>query len=150
MIRGFRVRRSSPLVLFIGCCALTACQPQGTAASGADATVSTAVPPLPQAAPINLATACAEPWGSGPFTEAGPPLSAPPVIKPARAAREHVSGCAGLRFRIAADGTPTDVEVLVEAPAGYGFGEAAAQALGASRFAPGVDGAFHYQQETMK
>ncbi len=144
------MRRSSPLVLFIGCCALTACQPQGTAASGADATVSTTVPPLPQGAPINLATACAEPWGSGPFTEVGPPVTAPPVIKPARAAREHVSGCAGLRFRIAADGTPTDVEVLVEAPAGFGFGEAAARRVEASRWGAGADGAFHYDKEVMK
>jgi hypothetical protein len=108
------------------------------------------VEPHVQTAPIDLATACAEPWGSGPFTEVGPPVSAPPVIKPARAAREHVSGCAGLRFRIAADGTPTDVEVLVEAPAGYGFGEAATRRVEASRWGARADGAFHYDKEIMK
>ncbi len=140
------MRRPCSLALLLGVCALTACQPRGTA----DATVSPAAPPRPEGAPINLATACAEPWGSGPFTQAGPPLSAPPVVPPARAAREHVSGCAGLRFRIGADGTPGDVEVLVEAPNGYGFGEAAAQALAASRWAPGTDESFHYRQEVIR
>jgi hypothetical protein len=140
------VRRVHLPVLLASLCVLSACQPRGTVVPPA----VTPVGPRAQAAPIDLATACADPWGSGPFTEVGPPVTAPPVIKPARAAREHVSGCAGLRFRIAADGTPTDVEVLVEAPAGFGFGEAAARRVEASRWGAGADGAFHYDKEVMK
>jgi hypothetical protein len=147
VIRGFRVRRPGSLFLLVSLCILTGCQPRGT---GPDETVSPAAPSRLRGAPINLATACAEPWGSGPFTEAGPPLSAPPVTVPARAATEHVSGCSGLRFRIGADGIPTDVDVLVEAPTGYGFGEAAAQALRASRWSPRADASFHYRIEIIE
>jgi len=140
MIRRHRLRRPSSLFLLASAWALTACQPQDQGPSAAEPTV----PHQPQAAPPNLATACAEPWGSGPFTEAGPMHSAAPITPPPRAAREHVRGCAGLRFRIGGDGLPTDIEVLVEAPDGYGFGEVAAQALGASRWAARRDESFHY------
>jgi hypothetical protein len=136
MIRGTRL-------LLTGICALAACQPRGPAPLAA----APGAPAQPRPAPINLATACAEPWGSGPFTEAGPPLAMHAITPPARAAAEHVSGCAGLRFRIGADGVPTDIEVLVEAPSGYGFGQAAAQAVGASRWAPRADDSFHYVVE---
>ncbi|MBV9784252.1 MAG: energy transducer TonB [Acidisphaera sp.] len=63
---------------------------------------------------------------------------------PARALAEHVSGCAGVRFRIASDGSPHDITVMAEYPAGYGFGDTARAVIAAARWPPKDDEAWRY------
>ncbi|MDX1376747.1 MAG: TonB family protein, partial [Burkholderiales bacterium] len=57
---------------------------------------------------------------------------------PARAARENVSGTAIVGLYIDADGAVERVEVERATPAGYGFGESAAEAFRAARFSPAM------------
>jgi len=134
-------------------CALTACQEQRTvvveqaqASSGAAIGIP-APPPRPQA---QGASPCAPPWGSGPFTPMGKPVSTRDVPKPPRALAEHVSGCGGVRFRIGPDGTAQDIEVLADYPVGYGFGDTVRQMIATSRWAPRDDLSWHYLNATIR
>jgi hypothetical protein len=52
------------------------------------------------------------------------------------ALQAHMSGCAGLAFKLRPDGTPENPQVIVESPSGYGYGPAALRALLASRYQP--------------
>lgn len=46
------------------------------------------------------------------------------------------SGCAGVRFRIAADGLVKDAAVIVEDPPGFGFGASALAGLATTLYTP--------------
>jgi hypothetical protein len=106
--------------------------------------------PAPRA-PVRAAGAaqCAPPWGAGPFTPMGKPISGQAVPKPPRALAEHVTGCGGVRFRIGPDGAPQDVEVMAEYPVGYGFGDAVRELIETSRWAPRDDLSWHYLNATI-
>jgi hypothetical protein len=108
-----------------------------------------AAPPPPVRKPGG-AMQCEAPWGTGPFTPMGRPVSTVSVPKPARALAEHVSGCGGVRFRIGSDGLPQDVEILAEYPAGYGYGEMVRQMIVSSRWAPRDDLSWHYLNATIR
>ena len=59
-------------------------------------------------------------------------------------------GCAGVLFRVTADGRATDLRVMMEDPPGLGFGEAVIAALGQTRFRPNPDDrAWHYSNATL-
>jgi pantoate kinase len=66
------------------------------------------------------------------------------ISVPKRAVTEHVRGCAGIRLHIAPDGTPHDITVVAEVPAGYGFGDAAKQAAASMIWAPVNDSKWQY------
>ena len=74
--------------------------------------------------------------GAPPAFPPGPQDVAARLHPSAQAMQARMAGCAGLRFRIAPDGTPRDVRVAVESPSGYGYGAAAVRALTASRYPP--------------
>ncbi len=63
-------------------------------------------------------------------------------IYPKVAERYEIQGLAGVEATIGADGTVQDVSIILEDPAGYGFGEAAADTLRRSKFADGHPGVF--------
>lgn len=90
------------------------------------------------AAPATAAPASAHPCrppGSLGRTWAAPSalLDRRPEL-PDRARIERVPGCAGISFRIGADGTAQGAQVVTEYPLGYGFGAAALKAVEASRY----------------
>lgn len=64
-----------------------------------------------------------------------PPIPVHPGIS-SKARRDEVNGCAGIRFRIARDGTTRDAQLVIEAPTGYGFGQAALAALADTAYDP--------------
>jgi hypothetical protein len=101
-----------------------------------------------QAAPQTAVPAplahCVAPAGTGPFEALTKPTVTGHIDVPARARAEHVVGCAGVRFRLGADGTPHDIAVLTEFPAGYGFAAAAVEAIAESRWAAKDDQAWRY------
>ena len=68
--------------------------------------------------------------------------------KPARAAAEHLSGCASVRFRVGPDGMPSDIEVLAEYPPGYGIAQSLVTAIGEARFVPANDLSWHFHSVT--
>ena len=141
-------RLSQPAACLAACWAMMGCQapravvatdrtqPEAIAASGAQAAAG---PHATQAA-----TPCSPPWGAGPFARLDVPVSTQPVAAPARAVAEQVNGCGGVRFRIALDGTPQDVEVLADAPSGYGFGDHVRRVILATRWSGGDDPSWHY------
>ena len=57
---------------------------------------------------------------------------------PAFALRTGTSGIAQVEFVVGEDGTVRDAAVMDERPAGFGFGDAAVQAISAMRFTPGI------------
>ena len=59
---------------------------------------------------------------------------------PARAARENVSGKAVVGLYIDASGGVERIEIERETPAGFGFGESAANAFRGARFSPAMKG----------
>jgi hypothetical protein len=91
-----------------------------------------------------MAGPCNAPRGSGPFEPLQKPISDREMPFPARAKADHVSGCAGLRFRIGPDGVAQDVTLVAEYPLSYGFGEAGLAKLAVLRWAPRDDLASHY------
>ncbi len=112
-------------------------------------------PPLPKVLPPGLrqmppmphrrhVSPCAAPLGAGPYAHAPKPLHSPTVPVPQRALAEHVAGCAGVSFRIAPDGTPRDVAVVVEYPPGYGFGDTARKVVQSTAWPPMQDKSLHY------
>lgn len=94
--------------------------------------------------PHPLAARCAPPPGTV-YTSPGPanPDAAP--IMPEPALQAHMAGCAGIAFRLDADGAPRDIRLVAEYPLGYGFGAAGIESLAASRYHPPVhDDSQHY------
>jgi hypothetical protein len=150
-VRRFGLTAASLLAVI----ALAACQEQRTvvveqAQAGSVAAQGTpAVPPRPAPKRHAGAAQCEPPWGTGPFTRVGNPISTQPVPKPARALAEHVSGCGGVRFRIGPDGAPQDVDVLAEYPVGYGFGDHVKALIENSRWSPRDDLSWHYVDYTV-
>ena len=63
-------------------------------------------------------------------------VSRPSLAFPEKAKAEQIDGCAGVAFRLAADGTPLDVKLETESPAGYGLGDFVVSQITATRFAP--------------
>lgn len=71
-----------------------------------------------------------------------------PALPPPAAARDaRIDGCVGVLFRLGADGTPTDVTVVAEAPDGYGLGAYVARELAVARFERSPDNGWHYEVE---
>lgn len=134
----------------------------GLAAAGCQTTVVTqgsqqaAQAQAGSAAPQQAATRvvvmnpCSPPRGSGPFTRAPNPVNHVQVHWSPRAVAANQPGCAGVKFRIGADGVQRDVEVLAEYPIGYGFGASVADAVKSARWAPTDDLAWHYLDLTVR
>jgi hypothetical protein len=72
------------------------------------------------------------------------PVNHVTVPIPPKALADHVSGCAGVRFRIDPDGTPRDVVALTEYPLGYGFAHTAELAVADFRWPARDDRAWRY------
>ncbi|HTZ69543.1 MAG TPA: energy transducer TonB [Acetobacteraceae bacterium] len=133
---------------------LAGCQQQRTvvveqaAAGSVSATPPMHVlPPLPHP---RAASPCSAPAGTGPFERLPKPLTSFPVVTPARAKIEHITGCAGVRFRIGPDGHAQDITLMAEYPLGYGFGDAALHWLSTATWPPHDDLAGHYAVLTIR
>lgn len=59
-------------------------------------------------------------------------------LYPEMALRAQIQGVAIIRFIVETDGTPSNLEIFQERPAGLGFGEAGVKAMTAMRFTPGM------------
>jgi hypothetical protein len=129
---------------------LGGCQEQKTVVVEQASTASVAAvpppshPPLPPLPRPRPRTPCDAPAGTGPFERPPRPISTKTIPLPPRVLAEHVSGCAGVRFRIGPDGVARDITVMADYPLGYGFGETARQAIAGSVWAPRDDLAWHY------
>ncbi len=129
---------------------LASCQEQKTVIleqqSSAALAANAAPPPSPRPRMVAQqdTSPCRAPAGTGPFERLPHPVSSAPVPMPPRALAEHVNGCAGVRFRLAPDGSPTDMTVMAEYPAGYGFGDTASAAITATRWPAKDDQAWRY------
>lgn len=106
-------------------------------------------PPPPRRTTV-IPSPCQSPPGTGPYEHLSKPMQAASVPMPPRALAEHVRGCAGIRFRIGPDGVPQDITVVADYPAGYGFGEAASDAVSRTRWAPKDDMAWRYLVVNMR
>ncbi len=93
---------------------------------------------------------CLPPRGTGPFTPMPHLINVVHYIKPARAAADHVAGCASVRFRVAADGVPINIEVLADYPPGYGIADSLSAAIAAARFEPTNDLSWHFRSLTFR
>ena len=133
---------SSLAILAVASNALMGCQVQHTTVLEASATnaggggMAYAVPvrrPPPPRSP------CAAPSSGGPYEHLSNPIYNPPLTLPDRALAEHVAGCAGVRFRLGADGVPQELTLMTEYPLGYGFGQRAMDKVSAMRWAPRDD-----------
>ncbi len=130
----------------MGLALLAGCQEQKTvvleqASAGSVAATGAAPAPRP---PQHVHTPCDAPAGTGPFERTDRPAQSQPVRYPQRVIDENVAGCAGIRFRIGADGTPRDLTALTEYPLGYDFAATARQAIEATRWSPRDDLSWHY------
>ncbi len=129
---------------------LAACQEQRTvvleqASSSTLAANGVAVPSYqPAPRPSYVPSPCTAPANTGPFERLPHPVSGTTVPMPPRAMAEHVSGCAGVRFRLDADGRPRDIVVMAEYPVGYGFGQTASSAIEGARWPAKDDAAWRY------
>jgi hypothetical protein len=73
-------------------------------------------------------------------------VSRPRLPIPVQVQTGLTEGCAGATFRVAADGTVVDIQVLTEWPTGYGVGDYVRRELQATRFRPADDGTvLHYE-----
>jgi hypothetical protein len=117
-----------------------------TGAAAAPAPRPVAVAPVRQGPPVQ----CLPPRGSGPFTPPPRMINEVHYIKPARAAAEHIAGCASVRFRVGPEGVPRDVEVLAEYPPGFGIADALTTAINEARFVPTNDLSWHYHALTFR
>jgi hypothetical protein len=129
--------------------ALAGCQAQKIVVvqQAATANVAAAPPrshPLPPLEHPRPRSPCDAPAGTGPFERTPRPVHTQTIPLPPRVLAEHVSGCAGVRFRIGPDGLAHDMTVMADYPPGYGFGETARQAIAASVWAQRDDLAWHY------
>ncbi len=137
-----------------GLVVLAGCQVQHTTvveqATMASLTARPGNPPPAQApAPVPRPSAaasspCAAPAGTGPYELLPRPVYSANTPMPSRAMAEHVNGCAGIRFRLNPDGTPTDISIVADYPAGYGFGETGRAAVQATRWPGRDDAAWRY------
>ncbi len=59
-------------------------------------------------------------------------------LYPEMARRAQIEGAAMIQFIVNTDGTPSEITVFQEKPAGLGFGEAGVKAIAAMRFTPGM------------
>jgi|GEM_PF-6978452 hypothetical protein len=128
---------------------LAGCQEQRTVileqqSAAAQAANVAPPPPRPRAVTQQDTSPCRAPAGTGPFEHLPHVVSSASVPMPPRAMAEHVNGCAGVRFRLAPDGSPTDITVMAEYPAGFGFGATASAAIAASRWPAKDDQAWRY------
>ncbi len=104
-------------------------------------------PPRPQPPPVrhvDILAPCSAPAGTGPFEKLPPAVRGGHVPTLERANAEHVAGCAGVRFRIGADGRARDITVMADYPVGYGFGQAGADAIADTQWAPMDDLSWRY------
>jgi hypothetical protein len=99
---------------------------------------------MPQPRPRPLLSPCTAPAGTGPFEHLANPVNHVTVPIPPKALADHVSGCAGVRFRIDPDGTPRDVVALTEYPLGSGFAHTAELAVADFRWPARDDRAWRY------
>ena len=53
-----------------------------------------------------------------------------------KAQADHINGCAAAMYHLASDGTPVDIKLVTEYPAGYGLGELVVRELTATKFQP--------------
>jgi hypothetical protein len=73
-----------------------------------------------------------------------PPLHTAVIPPPAKAVAAHVTGCAGIRFHIGADGKARDITVVMEFPGEFGMGDTARQVIASSLWAPRHDNSWYY------
>ena len=98
----------------------------------------------PKAAEIKAASApCAQPAGQS-YPEPPIPLNDVEFGTSPKARRERQNGCAGVRFQIGKDGSVRDAVLMVEAPAGYGFGQATLDGLAQTRYDPAAKPTLYY------
>jgi hypothetical protein len=57
-------------------------------------------------------------------------------VRPERASREIVNGCASIRFRLDERGHAVDATIMAESPSGYGFGDALLRSVQGSTYRP--------------
>lgn len=73
-------------------------------------------------------------------------LSRPRMGMPAAVQTDHIAGCAGVMFRLAADGTPIDLKLVTENPTGYGLGDFVIREIAAAKFQPyPAESNWHYE-----
>ena len=128
--------------------AVAACQEQRTVvveqSSAAALAANNAAPPRPIPRPAPPPAPCTAPAGTGPFEHLTRPVVGGHIVMPPKAVAGHVSGCAGIRFRIGPTGAPEDVQALTEYPLDYGFAPAAIAVIKATRWPARDDTAWRY------
>ena len=106
-------------------------------------TVIVVAPPAVPRPTVN--PACALPATAPRIAHTGPALIVRNPETPPAAVQAKVAGCAGVLYRLTADGEPYDLQVITESPQGYGYGDAALIAVGGTRYHHQVDtNTWHY------
>jgi len=73
------------------------------------------------------------------YIAAVPVLTAPAGAIPQKAKDDRVDGCAGVEFQLDQDGHPVNLNILKEAPVGYGFADMLLQRLTKDTFKPSAN-----------
>jgi predicted aspartyl protease len=70
---------------------------------------------------------------------------------PEKVRDSHIDGCAGVMFRLTADGIPTDVKLVIEMPTGFGLGDFVLREIMATKYErPAATSDWYYEAHRLR